>query len=33
MTQEAEGLEGETVAADMLYYIFLCIQKVHMIVE
>lgn len=27
MTQEAKGLEGETLEADMLYYIFLCIQK------
>lgn len=28
MTQEAKGLEGETLEADMLYYVFLCIQKV-----
>ncbi|KAI5101530.1 glutamine-rich protein 1, partial [Silurus meridionalis] len=27
MTQEAKGLEGETLGADILYYIFLCIQK------
>ncbi|XP_072537128.1 transcriptional regulator QRICH1-like [Salminus brasiliensis] len=27
MTQEARGLEEETLEADMLYYIFLCIQK------
>ncbi|XP_060787609.1 transcriptional regulator QRICH1-like isoform X2 [Neoarius graeffei] len=27
MTQEAKGLEGETLEADMLYYVFLCIQK------
>lgn len=28
MTQEAKGLEGETLEADMFYYVFLCIQKV-----
>uniref|UniRef100_A0A8B9LE65 Glutamine rich 1 n=1 Tax=Astyanax mexicanus TaxID=7994 RepID=A0A8B9LE65_ASTMX len=27
MTQEARGLEEETLEADMLFYIFLCIQK------
>ncbi|XP_066499225.1 transcriptional regulator QRICH1-like [Hoplias malabaricus] len=27
MTQEAKGLEGEMLEADMLFYIFLCIQK------
>uniref|UniRef100_A0A667XYF8 Glutamine rich 1 n=1 Tax=Myripristis murdjan TaxID=586833 RepID=A0A667XYF8_9TELE len=27
MTQEARGLEGETYEADVLYYVFLCIQK------
>ncbi|KAI1893031.1 hypothetical protein AGOR_G00139690 [Albula goreensis] len=27
MTQEARGLEGEPFEADVLYYIFLCIQK------
>ncbi|XP_010900391.1 glutamine-rich protein 1 isoform X2 [Esox lucius] len=27
MCQEASGLDGETFAADVLYYIFLCIQK------
>ncbi|XP_036434608.1 glutamine-rich protein 1-like isoform X2 [Colossoma macropomum] len=27
MTQEARGLEGESLEDDMLYYIFLCIQK------
>ncbi|XP_026870816.2 glutamine-rich protein 1-like isoform X1 [Electrophorus electricus] len=27
MTHEARGLEGETLQPDMLYYIFLCIQK------
>ncbi|XP_030640220.1 glutamine-rich protein 1-like [Chanos chanos] len=27
MTQEARDLEGETFPADMLYYVFLCIQK------
>ncbi|KAI4895099.1 hypothetical protein NFI96_026234, partial [Prochilodus magdalenae] len=27
MTQEARGLEGENLEDDMLYYIFLCIQK------
>lgn len=28
MTTEARGLEGESYEADVLYYIFLCIQKV-----
>lgn len=28
MTTEARGLEGETYEADVLYYVFLCIQKV-----
>ena len=28
MTQETRGLEGETYEADVLYYVFLCIQKV-----
>lgn len=28
MTTEARGLEGETFEADVLYYVFLCIQKV-----
>lgn len=28
MTQEARGLEGEPFDPDVLYYIFLCIQKV-----
>lgn len=28
MCQEARGLEGETYGADVLYYVFLCIQKV-----
>ncbi|KAL4645949.1 glutamine-rich protein 1-like [Arapaima gigas] len=28
MTQEARGLEGEPFEPDVLYYIFLCIQKV-----
>ncbi|KAF7210141.1 transcriptional regulator QRICH1 isoform X1 [Nothobranchius furzeri] len=27
MTTEARGLEGETYEADVLYYVFLCIQK------
>ncbi|XP_024240760.1 transcriptional regulator QRICH1 isoform X1 [Oncorhynchus tshawytscha] len=27
MCQEARGLEGETYGADVLYYVFLCIQK------
>ncbi|KAI5621919.1 glutamine-rich protein 1 [Silurus asotus] len=27
MTQEAKGLGGETLGSDILYYIFLCIQK------
>uniref|UniRef100_A0A3Q0SVW4 Glutamine rich 1 n=1 Tax=Amphilophus citrinellus TaxID=61819 RepID=A0A3Q0SVW4_AMPCI len=27
MTAEARGLEGETYEADVLYYVFLCIQK------
>ncbi|KAK0149627.1 Glutamine-rich protein 1 [Merluccius polli] len=27
MTQETRGLEGETYEADVLYYVFLCIQK------
>ncbi|XP_076859198.1 transcriptional regulator QRICH1-like isoform X2 [Brachyhypopomus gauderio] len=27
MTQEARGLEGETLQPDLLYYVFLCIQK------
>ncbi|XP_053480632.1 transcriptional regulator QRICH1-like isoform X2 [Ictalurus furcatus] len=27
MIQEAKGFEGKTLEADMLYYIFLCIQK------
>lgn len=29
MTTEARGLEGETYEADVLYYVFLCIQKVN----
>lgn len=28
MTSEARGLEGEAFEADVLYYVFLCIQKV-----
>lgn len=28
MTTEARGLEEETYDADVLYYVFLCIQKV-----
>ena len=28
MTEETRGLEGETYEADVLYYVFLCIQKV-----
>ena len=28
MTQEARGMEGETYDADVLFYVFLCIQKV-----
>lgn len=28
MTTEARGLEGESYEADVLYYVFLCIQKV-----
>lgn len=28
MTTEAQGLEGESYEADVLYYVFLCIQKV-----
>lgn len=28
MTSEARGLQGETYEADVLYYVFLCIQKV-----
>lgn len=28
MTSEARGLEGESYEADVLYYVFLCIQKV-----
>lgn len=28
MTTEAQGLEEETYDADVLYYVFLCIQKV-----
>lgn len=31
MIQEAKGFEGKTLEADMLSYIFLCIQKVHAI--
>ncbi|XP_028853279.1 transcriptional regulator QRICH1 isoform X2 [Denticeps clupeoides] len=27
MTQEARGLQGETIEADALYYVFLCLQK------
>uniref|UniRef100_A0A4W5LJJ3 Glutamine rich 1 n=1 Tax=Hucho hucho TaxID=62062 RepID=A0A4W5LJJ3_9TELE len=27
MCQEARGLEGETYGADVLYYVFLCVQK------
>ncbi|XP_076132081.1 transcriptional regulator QRICH1-like isoform X1 [Alosa pseudoharengus] len=27
MTEEARGLEGESYEADVLYYVFLCIQK------
>lgn len=29
MTTEARGMEGETYEADVLYYVFLCIQKVN----
>ena len=32
MTQETRGLEGETYEADVLYYVFLCIQKVSSLV-
>lgn len=28
MTTEARGMEGESYEADVLYYVFLCIQKV-----
>ena len=28
MTQEARGLEEESFEPDVLYYVFLCIQKV-----
>lgn len=28
MTTEARGLQEETFDADVLYYVFLCIQKV-----
>ena len=28
MTQEARGTEAEQLAPDVLYYVFLCIQKV-----
>lgn len=28
MTQEARGIEEEQFAPDVLYYVFLCIQKV-----
>lgn len=29
MTTESRGMEGETYEADVLYYVFLCIQKVN----
>ena len=28
MTTDARGMEGETYESDVLYYVFLCIQKV-----
>lgn len=28
MTQEARGSDGEQFTSDVLYYVFLCIQKV-----
>ena len=31
MTSEARGLEGESYEADVLYYVFLCIQKVSLL--
>lgn len=29
MTKEARGLENEEFAPDVLYYVFLCLQKVN----
>ena len=31
MTEEARGHEGESYEADVLYYVFLCIQKVRLV--